>query len=75
MADKKAEELVSTEGGPSDPPNQLETGKSSKNEMKSAEDVAGRKGKGTMTGFLDKLGIGKHLGKKDATANLGGRGA
>jgi len=75
MADKKAEEIASSEGGPSDPPDQLETGKSSKNEMNSSKDVAGRKGKGTMTGFLDKLGVGKHLGKKDATADLGGRGA
>lgn len=55
--------------------NELEMGKSNKATSNSATDVAGREGKGVVTGALDKLGIGKDLGTKDASANLGGRGA
>lgn len=46
--------------------NQLEAKKESKASTDSADQVAGREGKGTMTKGLEKLGVGKTLGTGDA---------
>lgn len=58
--------------------NELEAKKDSKVSRDSADQVAGRQGKGVMTGMLDKLGAGGAKSADEAPADkdtLGGRGA
>ncbi|KAK4550476.1 hypothetical protein LTR36_000055 [Oleoguttula mirabilis] len=74
MASKQAEDVASSEGGPKTDrsteargtqlesgkmENSLEANKANKVYMSDASEVAGRKGKGTGTGLLDKLTPGK----------------